>query len=182
MVRGIKVMLFWAFAVTAFFSLAVGVLPKVRYDWHCVVPDLFIITCICVGLRKGSLNGAIVGLMLGLFQGSLVGAYHGQYGMSRLAAGFSAGWAREYVLHEHWLMPFLCALVGSAVCEVTMLMTAPQLLISFGKLDISAVAVALVETAYAVSIAPLVILTVERLHSKFSVGASQRKQLSQLLV
>lgn len=143
--------------------MAISIFPRVRYSWHCVIPDLFVITCICIGVCKGSLSGAIGGSALGLLEGSLVGAYHGQYAMSRLAAGFAAGWAKEYMLQEHWLVASLCALAGSIACEVTMLMTAPQLLISFGRLDVSVIKVAFAEVAYSVFIVPIVVMVISKL-------------------
>ncbi|MCS7252623.1 MAG: rod shape-determining protein MreD [Armatimonadota bacterium] len=163
--NGLKWILLWILCVVALTILAVGVLPRMRYSWHPILPDLFIITCICVGIRKGSLSGAIVGFALGLLQGSLSGAYDGQYVVSRLSAGFAAGWVREYMLREHWLTPFLCALVGAVACEITMLLTAPQLLLLFGRLDAFAIFTALVEVAYTVSITPIVILALNKLHS-----------------
>lgn len=167
MVSMLKRALLWMLVAAAFAFLAISILPRIRYNWHCVIPDLFIITCICVGVCKGSLSGAIGGFMLGLLEGSLVGAYHGQYVMSRLAAGFAAGWAKEYMLQEDWLMASLCALAGSIACEVTMLMTTPQLLISFGRLDVSVITVAFAEVAYAVFIVPIVVMVISKLRLTF---------------
>lgn len=175
MVRAILKVLCWLSAIVILLSMPISVLPRLRWACHIAMPDIFIIACICIGILKGSVHGSLFGLVLGLLQGISAGAYCSQHAVSRLLAGFVAGWLKENLLHEHWLAPLLCAICGASACEAAMLITAPQILISFGEFDPSALGTAAIEIVYTAVIVPLVIAALKSVAGRSGSAGRQVK-------
>lgn len=127
-----------------------------RFAYWQPVPDIFLIIAIVWGIWRGSISGSVMGFALGLLEGYMQGMHHGQFAISRMLAGLIAGWLRESIFHEHWLVPSLCAALATLSSEIALLITVPHLLIHTNWYSDHAITIA-IEVAYAVVLVPLLL-------------------------
>ncbi|HEX7714341.1 MAG TPA: rod shape-determining protein MreD [Bacillota bacterium] len=83
-----------------------------------VTPDLVLIMAISYGLLRGPDAGLLFGLGAGLFVDLISGGgLIGVQALSKMAAGFSAGFMEKNIFKDNLLVPVIAVFVGTLVCE-----------------------------------------------------------------
>jgi len=82
-----------------------------------VTPDLILIMTISYGLLKGSDDGLVFGLCAGLFLDLIAGGLIGIKTISKLAAGFAAGFMEKNIFKDNLLVPIIAVFIGTIVFE-----------------------------------------------------------------
>lgn len=82
-----------------------------------VTPDLVLIMAISYGLLRGPDTGLLFGLGAGLFMDLVSGGLIGVQALSKMAAGFFAGFMEKNIFKDNLLVPVIAAFVGTLVCE-----------------------------------------------------------------
>lgn len=91
-------------------------LGSLHLPWH-VTPDLVLIMTISYGLLKGPDEGLIFGLCAGLFVDLIAGGLIGVKTISKMAAGFVAGFMEKNIFKDNLLVPVIAVFIGTLFFE-----------------------------------------------------------------
>ncbi len=82
-----------------------------------ITPDIVLIMTISYGLLRGPDQGLLFGLGAGFFVDLLSGGIIGVSALSKMIAGFSAGFMEKNIFKDNFLVPALAVFIGAFFCE-----------------------------------------------------------------
>jgi rod shape-determining protein MreD len=82
-----------------------------------ITPDLVLMMTISYGLLRGPDQGLLFGLGAGFFVDLLSGGIIGVSALSKMIAGFSAGFMEKNIFKDNLLVPAITVFIGTIVCE-----------------------------------------------------------------
>jgi len=83
-----------------------------------IIPDLILIMTISYGLLRGPEQGLYFGLSAGFFIDLVSGGIIGVRALSKMIAGFLAGFMEKNIFKDNLLVPAIAVFVGTVVCEL----------------------------------------------------------------
>ena len=82
-----------------------------------VIPDFILIMVISYGLLHGSDEGLIFGVLAGFLMDLLSGGLVGVQALSKMAAGFAAGFMEKNIFKDNLLVPAIAVFIGTLIFE-----------------------------------------------------------------
>jgi rod shape-determining protein MreD len=83
-----------------------------------VIPDLILIMTISYGLLRGPQPGLHFGIGAGFFVDLVSGNIVGVRALSKMMAGFAAGFMEKNIFKDSLVVPAIVVFVGTIVCEL----------------------------------------------------------------
>jgi rod shape-determining protein MreD len=90
------------------------------------MPDFSLLTLGCLALLTNPAGGAWTGFFIGLLQGAMVAQMVGSHILSRMGAGFLAGWIPVRFERKNPLMPVLVCMLVVGMSEMLLYVLAPS--------------------------------------------------------
>lgn len=118
----------WRFGVVAGATLFIAAaLHPLVGDWRIgpARPDLLTVAMLTLAVLSNRATGAALGFVAGLILASLVDTTHAEIIVSRVIAGFLAGWAAEWLTRDYWITAVLVVTLGTLAAEAVYLLLHP---------------------------------------------------------
>ena len=72
-----------------------------------IVPNLFIICTVTIGMIRGKIEGCLIGFFCGILMDALFGVYFGMYALVLSVIGYLAGYVQQIFYEEDMTLPIV---------------------------------------------------------------------------
>jgi len=97
---------------------------RMRVDF--AAPDFSLLVLGCLALLTNPVGGAWAGFFTGWLQGAMIAQMVGSHILSRMGAGFIAGWIPVWFERKNLLMPVIVCVVVVVISETLLYLLAPR--------------------------------------------------------
>ena len=101
---------FYAAMVIVGYFLQTGIFTEL--DMGGIVPNIFVICTVSVGMIRGKKEGCIIGFIFGILMDALYAMYFGLYALLLAVMGYIAGYVQQIFYEEDMTLPI--AMIGIA--------------------------------------------------------------------
>lgn len=139
-----------------------------------IVPNLFIICTVTIGMIRGKKEGCLIGFFCGILMDALFGVYFGMYALVLSVIGYLAGYVQQIFYEEDMTLPIVIIGIADLLCGIAIYLLC---FLTRGRMDFIFYfgRIILPETIYTLILAVFVYSIIGWINKKIETKGSEKR-------